>query len=170
MAEFYDIGSTAEYPAGELSNFTEHHFSYDGVQMKSMEGLLQALKYEDARKQLEICQLVGREAKAAGNKCPRNWKKSGMLFWQGFIFDRHGIKYQEFLNEVYLALSRNKEFRDALLATKDAMLIHTLGKISAYKTILTVDEFCSRLMVMRKIIKTHYDESKIIIPGKGTIH
>ena len=166
MAEFYDIGSTSEWPAGELSNFTEHHFTYDSVQCFSMEGLLQALKYEDPRRQKEICRMVGREAKAMGNKCPRNWKLSGMLFWQGYLFNRHGDEYQELLSEAYLAVSRNKKFRDALLATGDAQLIHTLGKDSPYKTVLTSDEFCSRLMVLRAIIKSHYESNtnKIIIP------
>ena len=165
MAEYYDIGSTSEWPAGELSNFTEHHFIYDQVECYSMEGLLQALKYEDPKRQKEICRMVGREAKATGNKCPRNWKISGMLFWQSYIFDRHGDEYQELLNEAFLALSRDKKFRDALLATGDAMLIHTLGKTSSYKTVLTTGEFCGRLMVLRKIIKAHYDsQSKIIIP------
>ncbi len=163
-----DIGSTTEWPGGELSNFTEHHFVYDGVECHSMEGLLQSLKYEDPKKQLEICQMVGREAKAAGNKCPRNWKKSGMLFWQGFMFDRSGPQYFEFLNEAYLALSRDVKVREALLATGDAMLVHTIGKVSPYKTVLTTDEFCSRLMVLRQFIRAYYEskENKIIIPKR----
>ncbi len=168
MAEFYDIGSTTEWPGGALSNFTEHHFVYDRVECFSMEGFLQSLKYDNAVIQLEICRLVGKEAKAAGRKALRNWKVSGMLFWQGYMVDRNGEKYQQLLNEAFLALSRNVEFRRALLATNKAKLIHTIGKNSTYKTVLTVDEFCSRLMVLRKIIKTHYDsESKIIVPKRS---
>ena len=169
MAEHYDIGTTTEWPGGALSNFTEYHFFYDGVQCHSMEGLLQSLKFSDPSRAKEVCRMVGREAKEIGNKCPRNWKTSGMLFWMGYIFDRHGPEYQELLNEAYLALSRNEIFRKALMATGDALLIHSIGKTSSYKTVLTTDEFCGRLMVLREMLKAFYksESNKIIIPGKG---
>ena len=118
-----------------------------------MEGLLQSLKFDNAATEIQICQLVGYEAKKAGKG--QNWKATQMLHWQGYTFDRHGDKYQEFLNEIYLALSRNNEFKQALMDTGDAHLSHSIGKSDPKLTILTEVEFCGRLLVLRALIKAH---------------
>jgi predicted NAD-dependent protein-ADP-ribosyltransferase YbiA (DUF1768 family) len=41
-----DILSGSGYPSGALSNFAPHPFVFDGVQVASMEGLLQAFKFK----------------------------------------------------------------------------------------------------------------------------
>lgn len=42
-----DISSSPKGAAGILSNFTENHFFFDGVNCASMEGFLQSLKHSD---------------------------------------------------------------------------------------------------------------------------
>jgi len=148
-----DIGSNSLWPGSELSNFARHEFIYDRIPCQSMEGLLQSLKFDNAATQIQICQLVGYEAKRAGRD--KNWKKDQTLHWQRYSFDRHGEKYQQFLNEIYLAVSRNIDFRKALMATGDAHLTHSIGKGNARETILTELEFCSRLVTLRELIKSH---------------
>lgn len=169
MKNTIDIGSTMLWPGNELSNFARHEFTYDRIPCQSMEGLLQSLKFDNAATQIRICQLVGFEAKkAGGNKLLKDWKIDQRLFWQGYSFDRHGDKYQLFLNEIYLAVSRNVAFREALMATGEAHLSHSIGKDNPRETILTKEEFCGRLLVLRAMLKSHFDsDHKIIIPGKG---
>lgn len=50
-----DICSKGDYPACEFSNFTEHHFVLDEVEIKSMEGFLQSLKYKSPQLQKKVC-------------------------------------------------------------------------------------------------------------------
>ena len=150
-----DIGKTNLWPGSELSNFARHPFTYDRIPCQSMEGLLQSLKFDNAATQIQICQLIGYEAKRAGKKHLKDWKIDQRLHWQGYSFDRHGDKYQEFLNEVFLALSRNANFREALMATGNAHLAHSIGKSNPRETVLTEVEFCGRLLVLRALIESH---------------
>lgn len=55
--------SKSASPANMLSNLYPHAFEMDGVKCASMEGFLQALKYEDDETQKDICALSGKETK-----------------------------------------------------------------------------------------------------------
>ena len=138
-----DIGSKFEFPASVLSNFTPNSFTIDGVECASMEGFLQSLK--------EICQLTGVKAKKRGGKC-ENWKKTQTLWWQGQKIDRQGVEYQKLLNRAFNELAKNEKFKKALSATDQEVLIHSIGKSNQFETVLTEEEFCSRLMKLRREI------------------
>ena len=58
-----DIVSRNPYPAGKLSNFTGFKFIFDEVECNSMEGLLQAFKFENIDSQKATCSLIGFSAK-----------------------------------------------------------------------------------------------------------
>jgi hypothetical protein len=117
-----------------------------------MEGFLQSLKEPDPLIQKEICQLVGIEAKNWGNEHNVAWKETQTLWWQGCEHDRHGVEYQELLDRAYAALFQNNDFRKALAATAHEVLTHSIGKSDPFQTILTEEEFCSRLMKLRSKI------------------
>jgi hypothetical protein len=63
---------------------------------------------------------------------------------------RNSDEYFNFLDEAYDCLGENKEFRDALLASGNSFLTHSIGKTEITQTILTEQEFCSRLMKLRE--------------------
>lgn len=143
-----DIRSGVGYPASALSNFTPHPFVLDGVEIASMEGFLQSLKFEKYEIQVEICKLVGIRAKMRGRV--KKWWKYQTLYWQGIEYKRDSKEYQELLDRAYLAMfQQNLSFRAALLATRDAVLTHSIGKTNQKETVLTQQEFCSRLMRLR---------------------
>lgn len=143
-----DIGSGTSYPSATLSNFAPHSFVIDGVECASMEGFLQSLKFSDVEMQKHVCTLVGKKAKFRGGKKKRWWREQ-KLYWQGKVIDRHDDEYQELLDRAFDALSENSGFRRALLATHNAVLTHSIGKKNASETILTRNEFCSRLTKIR---------------------
>lgn len=60
-------GNSPDPRAAYLSNFEERHFVFRGVPCKSIEGLVQAFKRQDIAEQHELCQLVGKVAKKAGD-------------------------------------------------------------------------------------------------------
>jgi predicted NAD-dependent protein-ADP-ribosyltransferase YbiA (DUF1768 family) len=147
-----DIGSGTGFPSASLSNFAPHPFIFDGVECASMEGLLQSFKFSNPEVQREVCKLVGKQAKFKGKK--KKWWRTQTLFWQGKEFKRESQEYQELLDRAFEALATNESFQRALLATGNAVLTHSIGKIKESETVLTRNEFCSRLMKIReKLIK-----------------
>lgn len=142
-----DIGSGNGYPASALSNFSPHPFIIDGIQCNSMEGFLQSLKFSNPEMQKHVCTLVGRQAKFKGKK--KKWWKTQTLWWQGNEINRHSQEYQDLLDKAYNALLQNEGFRNALKATGNANLTHSMGKNNPSQTILTEREFCSRLVSLR---------------------
>lgn len=146
-----DISSGSGYPAGALSNFSPHPFMIDGVQCNSMEGFLQANKYENVEMQTYVCTLVGRCAKLKGKN--KKWFRTQTLYWRGVEMKRDSQEYQDLLDRAYDALSKNESFRKALLASGDANLTHSIGKSNMNETVLTTREFCSRLTKIRERLK-----------------
>lgn len=142
-----DIRSGCGYPASALSNFAPHPFVIDGVRCASMEGFLQALKFQNPNMQEYVCTLVGVQAKYKGKK--KAWWKSQLLYWRDDVFQRDSAEYQHLLDRAYMALAKNSGFRTALLATGDAVLRHSMGKSDTARTVLTEQEYCSRLMKIR---------------------
>jgi len=147
-----EIRSGAKYPAGALSNFAPHEFVMDGVVCKSAEGWLQSLKFKNPLMQEHICTLVGKKAKFAGKR--KSWQRSQTLWWRGQSVDRHGPEYQQLLDRAYEALSQSSGFRKALLASGDATLAHSMGRVNPKETILTRSEFCGRLTRLREKVKS----------------
>lgn len=146
-----DIGSGTGYPSATLSNFSPHGFTIDGVECASMEGFLQSLKFQDPEMQKHVCTLVGKKAKFKGKK--KKWWKTQTLYWQGQPIPRDSKEYQDLLDRAFDALSENNSFRKALLATYNATLTHSIGKSRPSETVLTKNEFTSRLTRIRARLK-----------------
>ena len=145
-----DIYSKAEYPACELSNFAEHPFWLDGVEIQSMEGFLQSLKYMRLSKQREICKMSGQEAKKHGKR-KIGWRMAMMVFWKEDDFDLLSDKYQILIDRAYDAMyEQSPAFRQALLDTGEEPLAHTIGKTYIGTTILTEYQFVKRLERLRE--------------------
>lgn len=155
-----DILAKGKYPSSALSNFAPHKFVFRGVECNSVEGLLQSLKYSNPEMQKYICTLVGFHAKKTGSK--KNWRERQTLYWQGKEIDRQSGEYQELLDEIYQELFDQCDgARRALLATQNANLTHSIGKKKKSDTILTQQEFCSRLMKNRKRLQREQIISKL---------
>lgn len=117
-----------------------------------MEGLLQGFKVKDPEMQKHCCTLVGFKAKKFGSK--KNWQRTQTLWWQGEAIPRDSDEYQQLLDEAYETLyTTNEKAKNTLLATGDANLTHSIGRSKMNETILTKQEFCSRLMKIRAKLK-----------------
>lgn len=142
-----DIGSGKGYPSSSLSNFSPHKFILDGIEISSMEGFLQSLKFKSPEMQESVCQLVGIAAKRKGKK--KKWWQTQTLYWRGKEIKRDSEEYQELLDRAYTELYKNTKFRKALEASGKAVLTHSIGKSNQSETVLTKSEFCSRLTKLR---------------------
>lgn len=147
-----DIGSGTGYPSANLSNFAPHTFIIDGIECASMEGFLQSLKFSNPDMQKEVCKLVGKAAKFKGKK--KKWYRTQTLYWQGKEIKRDSEEYQELLDRAFNALAKNEGFKKALLATGNSTLTHSIGKKKTNETVLTVQEFTSRLLKIRTKLQT----------------
>lgn len=98
--------------------------------------------------QQQVCSLVGIAAKRQGRG--KNWQSSQTLWWKGKPYRRDSDAYQDLLDQAFEALSQNEGFQRALMATRDAVLTHSIGRKKKAETVLTRQEFCSRLMRIRK--------------------
>ncbi|MCH5350984.1 MAG: hypothetical protein J1F39_03340 [Clostridiales bacterium] len=146
-----DIYSKGEYPANVLSNFYPNDFTFDGVEISSMEGFLQSLKFKNTKKQTEVCALTGKEAKAAGSK-KILWKITGNLYWKGKKYKRNSREFDELRFNAYKAMTTNDTFRAALISAKGKTLKHSIGKHVKRKTILTEEEFIGYLNELIKLL------------------
>ena len=142
-----DIKSGETYPSNALSNFAPHPFMIDGVNCNSMEGFLQSLKFKSSEMQEYVCTLVGYKAKMKGKN--KNWWRTQKLYWKGKEIDRHSQEYQDLLDRAFKQLSKNTKFAAALKATNNSNITHSIGKSDPNRTILTVSEFCNRLINLR---------------------
>lgn len=143
-----DIHSKGEWPTNMLSNFYPHNFTFDGIRCGSLEGFLQSLKTNDLEEQIQICALSGKEAKSHSTD---TWKQDQTIYWKGQSYYRQGDKYIMLLHRAYrAALEQCKSFRDALAATDNVCLFHTIGNPNACDTILTENELCSILEDLRR--------------------
>lgn len=140
-----DIRYGYKFPSGELSNLYPHHFILDGVECNSFEGFLQSITHKTIEKQREICLLFGAEAKHKGS---RRWLVTNKLYWNGEEINRKSLEYQNLLDSAYNTLyDQSQLFRKALAATVGGNITHRIGRYQ--DTLLTVDEFCSRLLILR---------------------
>ena len=145
-----DIKSDAPSVGGRLSNFTKRKFIFDGVQCGSIEGVLQSFKFPDPVKQEEVCALYWGSAKKAGKN--QDWQTEQALYWQGVSYPRDSVEYQELLDRLYqAAFDQDESFRDDLrVKAKEYKLTHSIGRNDIRETILTKDEFISRLEKLRR--------------------
>lgn len=133
-----------------LSNFYPHEFEFDGIKCGSMEGFLQAVKKSDPIRQKMVCSLSKKEAKSRSTD---TWKKEQNIFWNGYVINRHGYRFQFLLRRAYRAMFEQcPKFREALTATGNKRLYHIIGGDNPYCTILTAKEFCAILTELRSDI------------------
>lgn len=151
-----DIGKGSGGVSGRLSNFTPRRFVFDEVECYSIEGVLQSFKFKNPEMQKEVCKLVGSAAKFKGKK--KNWRESQILYWQGKEYKRDSAEYQDLLNRLYQSVyDQNEGFRKDLNSCRGVTFTHSLGKHKKSETVLTSQEFCSRLTKLRDTGKLVYN-------------
>lgn len=135
-------------PLWRLSNFATWPFVLDGVRCAGMEGFLQSLKASTESEQDAVAGMIGFAAKRHGREL--QWIVRPHVVWRSKRVDRFGPEYQRLIDRAYFSLVRaNPGFCRALLATGNARLTHRIGKKDPSRTVLTEEEFVSRLHRIR---------------------
>lgn len=148
-----DISHSSPHPFYKLSNFAVNPFVIDGVEVSSMEGFLQSLKFRDAEKQKEVCALSALQANEMGENEVK-WKKHQELWWNGRPYRRLRREYLDLLDRAYyLMMDANPSFATALKLTGDEELTHEIGEKSRRSFVITQREFCLLLTRLRHSLK-----------------
>lgn len=147
--ETVDIHSKRFGFVGRLSNFTKREFVFDGVECRSIEGVLQSFKCKDFDEQKRICMLSGIEAKNAGIEF--DWKKEQVLYWNNTEYPRESVEYDELLTRLYKSVYEcDSAIKKDIEESKRYKLEHSIGVEDKMKTVLTKDEFISNLIMLQK--------------------
>ena len=143
--------------ARNLSNLYPMEFKFRGKRVKSIEGVLQGIKYKDKKTQNLVLKYSGLDAyHTRGANTADFWGKTGVLYWQGKPMKRDSEEYQLFLDELYLSVAKNPLYKRALLATGEKYLLHHIGNTNISETVLTRREYEERLNALRDYIKKNH--------------
>ena len=136
-----------------LSNLARKPFTFRGIRFQSIEGVLQSLKLgnqSDPNQGGQFCGLWGFEAKKRGQPYTKLFQTQLVLWWEEECYDRMSDDYQLLLDEIFASCyGQCKQFRTTLRAFKDELLDHTIGHNLTERTVLTKDEFISRLNTLK---------------------
>ncbi len=137
-----NIDSHPNKSLNTLSNFSEHSFTFEGIQVNSMESFLQGLKFKSIKKQRRVFLLSGKEAKKVG-KHHNFYRLSDNLYFNGKKIDRYSKEYKSLVISACIALynSSNDDFKAALDKTFYSKITCDTGKKSKLFTVLTKEEF-----------------------------
>lgn len=137
-----------------LSNLYPIHFKFRGKWVNSIEGVLQGIKYKNKHTQNLVLKYSGLDAY---HTCAANlvdlWMNTQTLYWQGKQIKRQSKEYQNFLNELYLAASKNPIYKNALLSTGNKYLLHHIGQDDETQTVLTRYEYEPQLNTLRDFLR-----------------
>lgn len=146
-----DIYSSAGGIAGSLSNFTKRQFVFDGIVCRSIEGVLQSLKFESVAEQRIVCGLWGKQAKLAGD-LKQDWKDSQTLFWNSVAYPRESDEYRALLTRLYTTVYvQDPDFRRDIQKSKKYKLVHSIGNPNPKDTVLTEAEFIAHLTELQNL-------------------
>lgn len=139
--------------ARRLSNFSKDRFVIDGVEMASVEGFVQGIKFpelpeEDIRREIAFG-LAGFEAKRIGNEAAEFGYE--FVWWKGKAI-KYGSDEHYKLNEraIRAKFDANPEAMELLLSTKGKKITHELGGTESRTTCLPKAVFCDILTRIRE--------------------
>lgn len=136
-----------------LSNFSKDKFVIDGIEMASVEGFVQGIKFpefprEDTRRDIAF-RLAGFAAKRIGDEA----REFGYEFvwWRGKAIKYGSVEHFK-LNEraIRAKFEQNPEAMAALLSTKGKKITHELGGEENPRTCLPKKAFCDILTRIRE--------------------
>ena len=105
------------------------------------------MRTPDFNNKKNIIDKTGHLAWTLGHKY--NWIDRQEVDYNGTTIERHSIEYDELITRVFDAIFENPDYKKALQESVGFRMIHSIGKTSKYKTLLTRREFIGQLERLR---------------------
>lgn len=136
-----------------LSNLFPYEFEFRGKKLNSIECIFQGIKFKNIDMQNLIFKYSGLDACRIKIASDIEWKKDGLLYWQGQPIVRDSKEYEDFIDEVYISAIQNPLYRNVLKkCNKD--IIHIMGEKEKSETVFTRYEFERQLNSLKDFLKT----------------
>lgn len=143
----------ADSLAKSLSNLFRYKFVFRKKKVSSIEGVLQGIKHKSAKNQNLVFGYYGLDAyHTRATNFFDDWRRDGILYWQGKTINRQAEEYQLFLDELYISAIQNPLFLNAIKATGEKYLMHHIGVTDNTQTVLTREEYEVRLNTLREFL------------------
>ncbi len=138
--------------AKALSNLFPYEFIFRGKKMYCIETFFQGIKFKDPKLQDCVFSYKGLDSNYVQACSEYDWKKSGILYWQGKEINRFDTEYDDLVDELYISAIQNPLYRNILEnCTKE--IIHTMGAKEKCDTTFTRYEFEMELNCLKEFLK-----------------
>ncbi len=136
-----------------LSNLFPYHFEFRGFLFHSLEAVFQSLKFKNPTEQRFVFHYDGLNAYYIQTASMYDWKKTGILYWQGEPIIRQSQAYEYFIDEVYISALQNPLYRHVLYQVQKYIL-HSIGKDNPNETVFTRFEFEKQLNLLNRFLRS----------------
>lgn len=135
-----------------LSNLFPYEFKFKGKKLSSIEAFFQGIKFEDIDMQNLVLKYSALNSNYVKVCSGYDWKKTGIVYWQGKEIDRYSQEYDDLIDELYISAIQNPLYRN-ILKTTDKEIIHTMGGKEKQDTVFTRYEFERQLNCLKDFLK-----------------
>lgn len=142
-----------------LSNLFPYEFNFKGHKLNSIESFYQGIKFKNKKVQKYIFKYYGIQAVQIKEASNYDWKKTGIIYWQGKEINRFSKEYDNLIDELYISAIQNPLYRNVLLKV-DKPIIHIIGEESKENTTFTRYEFEYMLNALSAFLKQKNIKSK----------
>ncbi len=135
-----------------LSNLFRYSFYFKGHKFESIEAVFQAMKIKNKSVQRKVFGYSGMVSNKVKAFADYDWKKDGIVYFQGRAMKRDSKEYDDFIDEMYVAVLQNPLYRQALKNTGNKILLHTMGLNNKNETLFTRYEFEKQINALRDFV------------------
>lgn len=138
-----------------LSNLFPYEFCFRGKKLNSIESFFQGIKFRDINMQDYVLKYSGLDSNNIKVASDFDWKREGIIYWQGTAIKRNSKEYEDLVDELYISAIQNPLYRNAL-KNCDKDIIHSIGETEKSETVFTRYEFEHQLNCLKSFIQKKY--------------
>ena len=136
-----------------LSNLFPYKFYFKGYNFGSAEAVFQSFKFKSKKAQKIVFEYSGLNANRIKGCGDYDWTKFGVVYFLGKPIERNSKQYEDFIDEMYVALLFNPLFVNALKNVNDKYIMHAMGCPDSSKTTFTRFEYEKELNCLKEFVK-----------------
>lgn len=135
-----------------LSNLFPYKFYFKGFWLESIESVFQSFKFKDKTMQRLLFSYNGLNSNNIKAASDYDWKKSGIIYFQGKKIDRFSKEIENFIDELYISALQNPLYRNVIRNTGDKYILHAMGEKDNHLTGFTRYEFEKELNTLKDFV------------------
>lgn len=151
--KWINVGYKLKGPYAKIfSNLFPYEFDFRGKHLHCIENFFQGIKFKEKELQDLVFSYSALDSNYIKAATDYDWKKTGIVYWQGKEIDRFSQEYDDMVDELYISAIQNPLYRNALkICNRD--IIHVMGEVEKSKTTFTRYEFEKELNCLKDFLK-----------------